>query len=46
MPEREKEDVRAVFAQMGLSPTLQTVIADELAKDKNQVAGSPVRLIS
>lgn len=36
VPEREKEEVRAVFAQMGLSPALQTVIADELAKDKTR----------
>ena len=34
VPEREKEEVREVFAGMGLSPTLQTAIADELAKDK------------
>jgi VIT1/CCC1 family predicted Fe2+/Mn2+ transporter len=34
VPEREKEEVRDVFAEMGLSPRLQVVIADELAKDK------------
>ncbi len=34
VPEREKEEVREVFADMGLSPALQTAIADELAKDK------------
>ncbi|WP_020601172.1 VIT1/CCC1 transporter family protein [Spirosoma panaciterrae] len=36
VPEREKEEVREVFADMGLSPTLQAVIADELAKDKTK----------
>lgn len=34
VPEREKEEVRVVFANMGLSPTLQTAVTDELAKDK------------
>lgn len=34
VPEREKEEVREVFAEMGLSPALQVAIADELAKDK------------
>ncbi|GAB3952050.1 VIT1/CCC1 transporter family protein [Spirosoma harenae] len=34
VPEREKEEVRDVFANMGLSPALQIAIADELAKDK------------
>jgi len=34
VPEREKEEVREVFADMGLSPALQTAIAEELAKDK------------
>ncbi|RRB07492.1 VIT1/CCC1 transporter family protein [Larkinella rosea] len=36
MPEREKQEVRDVFASMGLSPALQTAVADELVKDKNQ----------
>ncbi|MVM39301.1 iron transporter [Spirosoma sp. HMF3257] len=36
VPEREKEEVREVFADMGLSPTLQIAIADELAKDKTK----------
>lgn len=36
VPEREKEEVRAVFAEMGLSPALQQTIADELANDKNK----------
>ena len=34
VPEREKEEVRDVFASMGLSPALQVTIADELAKNK------------
>ena len=34
VPEKEKEEVREVFAGMGLSPALQITIADELAKDK------------
>lgn len=36
VPEREKQEVREVFAEMGLSADLQTVIADELAKDKTK----------
>ena len=36
VPEREKEEVREVFADMGLSSVLQTAIADELAKDKTK----------
>ncbi|GAB3997179.1 VIT1/CCC1 transporter family protein [Spirosoma daeguense] len=36
VPEREKEEVREVFADMGLSPALQIAIADELAKDKTK----------
>ncbi|GAB4052868.1 VIT1/CCC1 transporter family protein [Spirosoma litoris] len=36
MPEREKEEVRDVFARMGLNSDLQKVIADELAKDKTK----------
>lgn len=36
VPEREKEEVREVFADMGLSPALQTAIADELAKDRTK----------
>lgn len=34
VPEREKQEVRDVFAEMGLSPALQIAIADELAMDK------------
>ncbi len=36
VPEREKEEVRQAFADMGLSPALQTVVADELSKDKTK----------
>ena len=36
VPEQEKEEVRSVFADMGLSPALQTAVADELAKDKTK----------
>jgi vacuolar iron transporter family protein len=36
VPEREKEEVREVFAEMGLSQNLQIAIADELAKDKTK----------
>lgn len=36
VPEREKQEVRDVFAEMGLSSDLQNVIADELAKDKTK----------
>lgn len=36
MPEREKAEVRGIFADMGLSPALQTAIADELATDKTK----------
>lgn len=36
VPEREKEEVREVFAQMGLSKALQNEIADELSKDKTK----------
>lgn len=36
VPELEKEEVRDVFADMGLSPALQVAIADELATDKTK----------
>lgn len=36
VPEREKQEVREVFADMGLSLSLQTAIADELARDKTK----------
>ena len=36
VPEREKQEVREVFAEMGLSPVLQEEIANELSKDKDK----------
>jgi VIT1/CCC1 family predicted Fe2+/Mn2+ transporter len=36
VPEREKQEVREVFAEMGLSSEMQNQIADELAKDKDK----------
>src|SRR5579871_5672886 len=34
VPEKEKQEVREVFAGMGLSAETQNIIADEMAKDK------------
>ena len=36
VPEREKEEVRVVFAQYGLDVPTQNSIANEMAKDKNK----------
>jgi vacuolar iron transporter family protein len=36
MPEREKEEIKLVFAQYGLNEHTQNLIADELAKDKDK----------
>lgn len=36
VPEREKQEVKEVFAEYGLSPHLQDEIADELSKDKDK----------
>ena len=36
VPEQEKEEVKEVFADMGLSASLQQEIADELEKDKDK----------
>jgi vacuolar iron transporter family protein len=36
LPEKEKEEVRNVFAQYGLNETTQNIIAEELAKDKDK----------
>lgn len=36
VPEKEKQEVRDVFAEMGLSIHSQDMIADELAKDKQK----------
>ncbi|MCA0426135.1 MAG: VIT1/CCC1 transporter family protein [Bacteroidetes bacterium] len=35
-PEKEKEEVREVFADYGLSPNAQQLIVEELAKDKEK----------
>src|SRR6478672_348095 len=34
LPEREKEEVRVIFEQMGMTPDTQRLIVDEMAKDK------------
>jgi VIT1/CCC1 family predicted Fe2+/Mn2+ transporter len=34
LPEKEKEEIKLVFAQYGLNESTQNIIADELAKDK------------
>lgn len=34
LPEKEKEEVRVIFAEMGISPTTQKLIVDEMALDK------------
>jgi vacuolar iron transporter family protein len=36
IPEKEKEEVKEVFARYGLNETVQNTIADELAKDKDK----------
>jgi vacuolar iron transporter family protein len=36
LPEREKSEVRFIFEQYGLNETVQNIIADELAKDKDK----------
>ena len=36
VPEKEKEEVKLVFAQYGLNEPVQNLIADEMAKDKNK----------
>jgi VIT1/CCC1 family predicted Fe2+/Mn2+ transporter len=36
IPEKEKEEVKAVFAEYGLNEQTQIIIAEELAKDKNK----------
>jgi VIT1/CCC1 family predicted Fe2+/Mn2+ transporter len=36
MPEKEKEEVKLIFAQMGLNTITQNNIAEELSKDKNK----------
>jgi vacuolar iron transporter family protein len=36
IPEKEKEEVRQIFAHYGLDGSTQNIIADELAKDKDK----------
>jgi VIT1/CCC1 family predicted Fe2+/Mn2+ transporter len=36
IPEKEKEEIRLVFAQYGLNEQTQNIIADELSKDKDK----------
>jgi len=36
VPEREKEEIRVIFEDMGLSPATQTIVVDEIAKDKEK----------
>lgn len=36
VPEKEKAEVKLVFAQYGLNELSQNIVADELAKDKNR----------
>jgi VIT1/CCC1 family predicted Fe2+/Mn2+ transporter len=36
MPEKEKEEVRAIFADMGMSEATQIVVVEEMAKDKEK----------
>jgi vacuolar iron transporter family protein len=36
LPDREKEEVRVIFEQMGMTPETQKLIVDEMAKDKEK----------
>lgn len=36
LPEKEKEEVRGIFEEMGMSPTTQQIVVDEMAKDKEK----------
>jgi VIT1/CCC1 family predicted Fe2+/Mn2+ transporter len=36
VPEKEKEEVKLVFAQYGLNEPVQNMVADEMAKDKDK----------
>jgi VIT1/CCC1 family predicted Fe2+/Mn2+ transporter len=36
VPEREKQEIRDVFAEYGFSPEIQEVITEELSKDKDK----------
>ena len=36
VPEKEKAEIKEIFAEYGLSPSAQSILADELAKDKDK----------
>lgn len=36
LPEREKEEVRVIFEEMGMSPETQKLVVEEMAKDKQK----------
>jgi VIT1/CCC1 family predicted Fe2+/Mn2+ transporter len=36
MPEKEKEEVRVIFAEMGMSPETQVTVVEEMSKDKEK----------
>jgi len=36
MPDREKEEVRVIFANMGMSEETQTMVVEEMARDKEK----------
>lgn len=36
LPENEKEEVRVLFAEMGISPATQKLVVDEMANDKEK----------
>ena len=36
MPEREKQEIRDVFADYGLSPEAQEIVVESISKDKNK----------
>ncbi|MCD6013333.1 MAG: protein of unknown function transrane [Flavipsychrobacter sp.] len=36
LPEKEKEEVREIFADMGMSPETQKLVVEEMAKDKQK----------
>ncbi len=36
LPDREKEEVRVIFEDMGMSPETQKLVVDEMAKDKEK----------
>ncbi len=36
VPDKEKEEIREIFADMGLTAETQTIVVDEIAKDKEK----------